>query len=289
MLDKLVYKEDAYTKEFFSASDFGKSNLDLYLRMTGVTPTNPPTWRDHLRMAAGNGVEESLVKTLKDSGLVWEHYMQEWDGRMNFVREGLEIHGYVDAMTWHNTYGIEEGVPIEIKSINNKNAQDISKYGSGKPRENYVGQLAIYMDSLGKDIGYLFVAAIDGLNSFWFECHKIAPGVYQCADTIVNINEEYKRWAHLKTEFIDKGIMPSVWEKRYKFPLDEIDWTSLSGSKISNARNGHAVIGDWEVLYSPYKNLIIELQGATLGYSEEEIAFIKDKTQGYTTWKNKQQ
>jgi hypothetical protein len=287
MLDKLIYKEEPYIKNFFSASDFGKSNLELYLKMTHTPPTNPPTWRSHLRMGAGNGVEESLLKTLKDTGLVWEYYMQEFDGRINFEREGLEIHGLMDAVTYKNEYDIAQGLPIEIKSINNKNSFDIQKYQTGKPRDNYVGQLSIYMDFMGVDIGYLLVASIDGLNVFWLECRKVADGIYQCGDTIVNVASEYKRWSNLKTNNIDKRLMPDVYEYRYKTPLESIDWQTVSSAAISKARNNQAVIGDWQIQYSDYKDLIIELQGEHLGYDEEEIKFIKDKTQGYTTWSKK--
>lgn len=284
MLDKLTYQDRPYKKEFFSASDFGKWDLELYLKLTGVPETNPSDWRSQIRMGAGEGAEARLLTVLKQNGVVWEHYDQEFDGRVVMQREGLEIHGYMDAVTIENELGVEPGVPIEIKTINNKNQWDISKYTSGNPRENYVGQLAIYIDYLDKEIGYLLATTIDGLHTFFLPCRKVAPGTYQCGQVIVNVHQEYKRWSNVY-KLVQSGTMPNIWTYRYKYPLDEIDWSTVSAAAISKARNGHAVIGDWQVLYSPYKNLIIELQGATLGYNDEEIAFIREKTKGYSSKK----
>lgn len=59
----------------------------------------------------------------------------------------------------------------------------------------------------------------------------------------------------------------------------------MSKGDISKARNGHKVLGDWQILYSPWKDLIIKRQGAELGYNAEEITKIKQLTEGYTTWK----
>lgn len=278
ILDKLQYLSPPYTKTHFSASDFGKSELELWLKMNNVPETNPSNWRSYTRMNAGNGVEEVLLKTLQDSGVVDEYYIQEFDGRVEFDREGLEIHGYMDAVTKENDLGVEPGVPIEIKSINNKNTFDIRDYTNGKPRENYVGQLAIYMDFLKSDVGYLFVCSVDGLHSFFLKCEKVGDGLYKCGSVVVNINNEYKRWAKILKQ------KPDIFEYRYKYPLEKIDWKKLSKSAISKARNNQAVLGDWQITYSPYKDFIIELQGETLGYTDKELIFIRDKTEGYTTW-----
>ena len=74
-------------------------------------------------------------------------------------------------------------------------------------------------------------------------------------------------------------------EYHYKTPVHEIDWHKVSKDKISKARNNQAVIGDFQLLYSAYKDLWIEKQGATLGYTPDELAYIRDVTTGYTTWK----
>ncbi len=274
-LTEFKLKQEKREKKAFYASDVLKPVLDLYFSFKGVEPTNPMEWYSTLRFGAGNGVEASMLKILKDSGFVNEDYDQKVHGRIEIEREGIKINGYIDAIT-------KDGLPIEIKSINNKNQFDIAKYEDGKPRQNYVGQLAIYMDALNVDSGYLFVASIDGLNYFLFECKKIGERKYKCKDTEVDLDIEYKKLSNLFKEYVEKDIVPPATEYIYKHDVNKIDWSKVIKSAISKARNGHAVVGDFQIAYSPYKDKIIELQGSQLGYSEDEIKIIKEKTAGYS-------
>lgn len=261
----------------FYASDFGKPLLDLYFGFTNEPVTNPPHWYDTLKWGAGKGVEESMLKVLKDSGFVNEDYNQKEHGRIEIEREGIKINGYIDGKS-------KNGFPVEVKSINNANKFDIRRYDNGEPRENYVGQLGIYMDALGVDSGYLFVSSIDGLHRYLFECHRIGDKKYKCGNTTVDLDKEYKRWSKLYNDNIVKSRLPDVFEYVYKIPVEKVDWRSLSANVISKARNNRAVVGDWQVQYSPWKDRIIELQGSTLGYTESELEIIKEKTKGFTNW-----
>lgn len=277
MITDLQVKFEDKERTGFHASDYGKLGLDLYFSWTGEPKTNPPRWNDTLKWGAGKGVEEAMLKVLKDSGHVNEDYDQKEHGRISIERNGIEVHGYIDAIT-------KEGKPIEIKSINNANVYDIKKYQNKTPRENYVGQLAIYLDSLGLDHGYLFVASIDGLNTFWFDCNRMNNRIFQCGTVMVDLDKEYQRWADLYNNHIVPRQIPNVWEKRYKKPVTEIDWTKLSKSDITKARNNRKVIGDFEVSYSDWKSKIIELQGGQLGYTDKELEYIKEQTAGFSNW-----
>lgn len=280
MLDKLTYKPEQREKGAFYASDTGKPLLDLYFSFKGVEPSNPPNWWDTLKWGAGVGVEDAIVKIFKSNGVVPEDYDQKEHGRISIQREGIEIHGYIDAK-------MIDGTPIEIKSINNANKFDIKKYEDGNPRENYVGQLAVYMDALGVDSGHLFVSSIDGLHRFWFDCKRVGDRVFKCGNTTVDLDKVYKRWADLYNNHVLKDTPPDIWEYRYKVPVDEIDFKALSTTDISKMRNGAKVYGDFQISYSPYKDLIIKLQGDTLGYTPKEIEFIKEKTKGFSSKVNK--
>jgi len=268
----------------FHASDYGKLGFDLYCAFKGIPESNPAEWYATLKWGAGKGVEMQMLKVLKDSGYVSEDYVQEEEApNVVFEREGVKITCHIDAINIH-------GEPVEIKSINNKNSVDINKYKDGKPRENYVGQLAIYMDALGKERGHMFVASVDGLSYFWFICEHIGDRVYKCGETFVDLNKEYKRWATLKTEFIDKDIEPDVFEAgRYKIPISEIKWDTLTPAMTSALRTGKRVLGDpdsWRILYSPWKDLIVQRQGERVGYSEEELKAILEITKGYSSKQN---
>jgi hypothetical protein len=292
MLDNLKINFEDRPRKNFYASDFGKSNLDLYFAFTNEPKTNPPTWNETLKWGAGRGVEDQLMIVLKDSGMVAKDYDQKVHGRVsmeenwildNGEKLGVVIHGYIDAIH-------VRGFPIEIKSINNANKWDIGKYERNQPRESYVGQLALYMEFLGVERGALFVASIDGLNYFFIECFRVSPGVYRCGETVVDLYAHFRRLRALKEEHIDKGITPDVFEHRYKTPVRELDFRALArageigASAISAARNNRKVIGDFQVTWSDWCDHIIKLQGEHRGYSEEELAIVLEKTKGYSTW-----
>lgn len=280
MLEKLITKNRSQERHGIHASDFGKPSLDLYFRMIGEEQTNPPQWYEKLKWGAGLGVEKELLQVLKDSGIVPEVYEQDIHGVVEKEIDGVLFTGHMDG----NTSIDQTGIPIEVKSINNKNAWDIRKYEENNPRENYVGQLSMYMYLTGSKTGYLFVASVDGLNRFFFQCDEIGGGKYKCGNTVVDIGSEIKRLVKLYKENVVPRIMPDIWQYRYKRPVDEIDWSKESKDKISKARNNKAVIGDWEVQYSGWKDKIVELQGDCLGYSLEELEKIKEKTKNYTQW-----
>lgn len=280
MLERLVTKNRSQERTGVHASDFGKPGLDLYFRMTGVEQTNPPEWYEKLKWGAGLGVEKELLQVLKDSKIVPEEYDQDVHGVVEKTIDGVLFTGHMDG----NTSLDQTGEPIEIKSINNKNAFDIEKYKNSNPRENYVGQLAMYLYLTGAKKGHLFVASVDGLHRFYFECNDLGDGRYKCGNVIVNISREVSRLIKIYKENVLTNTMPDVNEKIYKFPVDQIDWRSISKDKISKARNNKAVIGDWEVQYSNWKDKIISLQGTTPGYTPQELELINTKTAGYSNW-----
>lgn len=283
MLEKLTIKDDDKKHSgAFYASDYGKAAINLYFAFTNEPKTNPNTWQDHLKFGAGNGVEAKMGQILKDSGIVAPEYDQKIHGRVDMDIGGVSVHGYIDFIT-------KFGNPIEAKSINNANKYDVLKYQRNIPKESYVGQLATYMRFLNVERGALFVASIDGLNTFWIECRKIGDGVYKCGNVTVDILAEYRRWISIYHNNIQPRKLDSaiINEALYKYDVSTLDWTAQSATAIRKARNNEAVIGDWRVKYSPWKDKILELQGVTPGYTNEELAIIKEKTKGYSTWNRK--
>lgn len=297
----LSYSEAVRKKDNLYASDALKLGVDIILSLKGTPYTNPMEWNNYLRMAAGKGVELQMCKVLKQNNIIELDFDQDNAPSTKIERNGVPISMRFDAtvkeggafMTMNDTIlpqGIKiemnAGEPIEIKSINNKNSFDIQKYIDTKPRESYVYQLAIYMDALSKEQGHLFVSSIDGLNSFWFVCKKIGDQVYQCGETIADLKTEYAKFAKL-WELRDKDIPDEIWkEETYKLPIEQINWANMSVSAITEVRNGRKVIGSegkWHIDYSPWKNLIVEKQGATLGYTEEELGRIREITKGFSS------
>jgi len=302
MIPNLEHKEEKKDRGRFYASDFGKLGIDILLSLRKEEETNPPTWLDTLKWAAGKGVELKMVDILKENGIVEKDFDQEAAPSMVINREGVDISMKFDALVKeggavlkmgdgvvvNEEVRLNAGEPIEIKTINNKNSFDIARYNENKPRENYVGQVATYMDALGQERGHIFAVTIDGLHAFWFVVSKIGEGKYQAGDVIVNIDEEYKRYAKIWDVF-KSGEIPkeAFFEERYKLPIESIDWHSLSKNAISDARTNKKVIGSensWKIMYSNFRDRIIKEQGETRGYTEEEIEKIAELTAGYSKW-----
>jgi hypothetical protein len=288
----------------FHSSDFGRLEADIMLDLQGVKPTNPMKWNDTLRLGAGKGVELAMINILKENLIVAPTFNQDECPAIVREKDGIVITSHLDAevkageqikltmegltLPQSEVILLNPGEPIEIKSINNKNSVDIQKYISNKPRETYVGQLADYMEAKQMARGHLFVASVDGLHVFWFVCEKVSEGVYKCGETQVDLGAEHKRWAGI---WARKEEEPNWFEETYKLPLEEIDWTKLSTSKIGDVRNGRFVVGSegkWRIDYSPYKDLIIQKQGVVPGYSDEDLEIIRTKTAGYSSKKGKE-
>lgn len=336
---KFSFEQDKKERVNFYASDYGKSETDILLEFMKVEPTNSPEWNDSLKWAAGSAIEAQMLKILKKNGVVSEDYDQDNIPSLKIERKGVTISMRMDAIVGKDTkikariadklelqeLELRAGEPIEIKSVNNKNYQDVLDYQGGYPRESYVGQLATYLDALGKDRGHLFVSTIDGLSYFWFVCEKIGEGKYKCANTEVDLNVSYERFAKIwekveafrkvqqalesakmlqsivgsefnisdevakKTLELSKKSEPNWFEETYKIPVEQIDFTKLSNTQISDARTNKKVIGSensWKIMYSPFRDLILEKQGVKeRGYTEQELEIIKTKTAGYSSKK----
>ena len=100
----------------------------------------------------------------------------------------------------------------------------------------------------------------------------------------INLEDVFKRWEKIYVENILADKEPEI-EFQYKYDIDKINWAATSKSAIQKARANKAVIGDWRVLYSDFKNMIVKKQNTCLGYTDQELEKIKKLTDGYTVKK----
>lgn len=75
------------------ASELGKQDLDVYLKMKGVEPSNPFDARSKRKFEAGNVYEWIIMLLLKKWGIYKES--QKWIGNSEF---GLEVSGKLDFL-----------------------------------------------------------------------------------------------------------------------------------------------------------------------------------------------
>jgi hypothetical protein len=266
--------QERHEKDSFWCSEAETPVFDLYHRWIGTTPTNPPEAEKQMIFMAGKMMELALVETLGKMDLLEKPEDEQF--RVEMEREGVKVTGYMDGV-------LKGGIPVEIKSY--YGVYQTKDLEAGKPRESYLKQLAMYMDFMNALQGKLVYLERGTGQMFEFTLENIGGKKYKCINIEFDLEDTYKRWARLYKNNIVPKIEPKS-EYRYKKPLEEIDWQSLSSTDISKARNNQKVIGDhpWAIQYSAFKDLILEREGVKAGYTDAELAKIKELTKGYSTW-----
>lgn len=265
-------KEHKHERKSFWCSDSEKMLFDIYQEWIGTPPTNPIEAEKLMMFTVGKKVELALVENLQEAGLA-KKFENDDQLRVDMVRSEVPITGYIDCV-------LINGDPVEIKSF--YGVAQFAEISKGNPKPSYLKQLAMYMDFLNKEKGKLVYVDRGTGQMFEFTLIREGQSKYKCMNVDFDLKELYDRWH----EFYINNIKPSIEPKpdyRYKIPVEEIDWGKVSKTDISKARTGKKVIGDhpWAVQYSVYKDLIIEKEGCGLGYSDSEIAKIKELTKGY--------
>lgn len=311
----LQKKEERKNKrDSFWCTESETNFFDLYHKFKGTKETNPMTVEDAFGLGMRKKLEDAVVDNFKEMG-IWidptpyedreGNMIEEPDQhRVDMERNGVRITGYMDAIIKEKTkfsnevidnLEIEVGIPVEIKtSYGLYQKKELQK---GLPKLSYLKQLAQYMDFLSVKKGHLFQVhfekdlIIDDIYQFTL----VRDGdIFKCGIQEFNINDVYNRYKEVWDKYISKDIEPES-EFTYKYDLDSIDWKTISKTQISGARNNKAVIGDWQVKYSSYKDLIVKkeakkynkLKDQYLGYDDEELQKINEATKGYTTWDKK--
>lgn len=289
----------SYKRDSFYCTESETNQFELYHKIKGTPETNPMTVETQFALGMRKKLEEAVIGILdKMDVLMKPEPFKNRDGKMieepdqhrvEMEKEGIKIIGYMDGIILEE----DKKVPIEIKTSYGFYQQKELK--SGKVKETYLKQLCMYMDSIGSEKGYLFQVhfekdlIIDDIYQF-VVIHQ-GNGIYKCGYQTIDLNEVYKRFKMIWDNYIIKDIEPES-EFVYKYELEKINWNELPKSKIQNARNNKAVVGSWKVKYSPYKNLIIEKEAKSkgklftdyIGYNQEELKYITEKTNGYTNW-----
>lgn len=274
--------DDGRSKTSFWASESETMAFEIYHRWKGTTPTNPMDEEKQMMLKMRKLTEEAVVYFLKQAGNVIEKYT---NGQRIFFEWGpnkVPISGYSD-IGMH----LEQGKAIvEVKTYyGGKNHSEIR---IGKIKPSYLKQLAIYLYSEKIDHGVLLMINQGTGEMFEFDIWKIPDTKYRyiCPDNEIEIDLElvFKRWEKIWLENIQPDKEPEI-EYLYKYPIDEIDWENTPASAITKARKNRAVIGDWQVKYSSFKDMIIKKQNTCHGYSDKELKKINELTAGYSARK----
>ncbi len=283
---KLSREEEYLGKEktSFWASETELMAFEIYHRWVGTKPTNPITEEKLMMLKMRKLTEEAIVLFLRKSGALIEKFSNDERCYFEWGPHKVPISGYPDVGV---NIGGEE-IIVEIKTY--YGGMQHNKIRNGGVRESYLKQLAIYMYHWKIKHGILFMVNQGTGERFEFELYQEGNEYhYICPDNGVEIDmlSVFKRFEKIWIENVKEKKEPEI-EFQYKYDIEKIDWDEMSAGRISKARNNKAVIGDWSVIYSDFKDMIVKKQGTTLGYTDKEIARIKELTDGYTSKKSNQ-
>jgi hypothetical protein len=250
--------------------------------------TNPTDIHGTFRMAMGTWVENGLRETFfKGMHRVGEHYLGD---QVSVGGSNPNWNGYLDllmASRPSNGDGPVKRYVIEVKALQGVGANMMVR--NLEPKKEHAVQLGLYLKDLSEkgitDEGCLFYFLISDLNytkrvnisARWLpateevEFYHVETcfGVEKEISMRYNIKElALERWKKLD-KYIADNIVPEP-DYVYKYPVDSVEVASQSKWQLEKAINGEKVLGDWQVAYSPYKEKILEVDGLSPGYTEEE-------------------
>ena len=171
-------------RDYLWASELGNSPIDLYLRLKGTPPSNPPNERAKRKMGAGVDWEFTIEQILKSAGILLETQvncqhqyegLMRVSGKLDFLIGGkADLEKAQKYLADGSAYLSEnrrraaeraikyylkkypEGfapMPIELKSISDYAMDDMEK--TNKPVARNVKQLTHYLISKGYKKGIL--------------------------------------------------------------------------------------------------------------------------------------
>jgi len=284
---KLSRDEDYLGKKktTFWASESETMAFDIFHRFMGTEPTNPISEEKLMMLQMRKLTEMAVIEFLRKSGTLIPRLTNDERCFFEWGQNKVPISGYPDA-------GIKVGkeeIIVEVKTYYGGKQHSEIRIGNVKP--SYLKQLAIYLYHFKIKHGILLMINQGTGERFEYDLYQQPKNKYHfiCPDNSVEINleETFKRFEKIWIENIHPQKEPEI-EFIYKYDIEKINWEEITASAISKARNGHAVIGDWAVKYSDFKDLIIERQGTVPGYTPEELNRIKELTAGYSTKKSNQ-
>lgn len=296
-LIKQESERESYTKESFWASEGSDCLRSMYWKWIGEDYTNKSSVEGLQIMGVGKRVEEQIVDDWTKMGIVVPPPEGEEQHRIDMERMGVKITGKLDAIIKEVTNdGKKIETPVEIKTFYGDYQERLLL--KLQPNENYLKQLAIYMDALNKDRGILYMVnrgngkqfqfivtrgdkkyRLNGISYYDSEGKLLKQ--FNLGKMEIDVDDIYKRFAEAH-EYIKKDKMPPC-SFKYKYPITKESLKLQTYSSLSAARMGRAVIGDWQCKYCGYKDKCIKEQGIGLGYTKEEKEKIMELTKGYTT------
>jgi hypothetical protein len=230
--DSLLKRTDRLfePRDYIYAAELGGSYVDRYLKMTAVTPTNPPNDRSFRKFEAGD-LWEGIVKfILNRAGIMIKHQEDKLyfeypntlsvHGRLDFIAGGMPDWEKAKASAvdvelmlgekWKNRtlYVIEQlqkkynkglkEIILEVKSCSSYMFEVYQK--TNKPNLNHALQTYHYLKSKNMDEGHVLYICKD-------DCMMLEFGIQNPSDFY---EEAYRADIEQMTKYYRAGIQPPI-------------------------------------------------------------------------------
>ncbi len=278
-VDTNKLKRGEKKKTSFWASETETMAFDIFHKWTGTPETNPMEGETLMMLTMRKKTEEACVELMQNAGILIKKFSNDERVYFEWGEHKVPVSGYPDAGV---AIDGSEAI-IEIKTYYGQHNH--VQVSAGKIKPQYLRQLAIYCYHFKIKHGVLLMINQGTGEMFEYDIYQSDKDPYHfiCPDngTEFTLIDTFRRWEKIYVENILPKVEPPI-EGVYKYDIYKLDWSKISTSDISKARNGAKVLGDWSVKYSPFKNLIVERQNTCLGYTNEEIDYIRKTTEGYS-------
>jgi len=280
----------------FYASDNDKCSRDLYLSLIGEPETNPPDFEAERSFFLGKAIEMAM-KTQWLPRLVGANVLiagletpvggskPPWDGRVDFLLKDLS----------------DKDQPLKVVEF-----KTIKKYGADKlfsaphtlDKDGYIAQLGLYLkDFYDKGFGL-----VEGLLFFMGFSDKYFMQMLQ-----YNVVYDPARCEACVVSYIDDGGLSHKMTKRvplqkvldkfskvlhhvqtknepkpdytYKHAVTEDSVKDLSDDMIRKVLKGLKIIGDWQPVYSRYRDRNFKVDNVSRSYTEDELDIFRREYQ----------
>lgn len=261
---------------------------DQYWGMTGVPETNKTDTVGAMKMLVGNAVEKELI-----SAVFYKMQQAGWHVLSTQTKIGEDSphwHGLLDIFMSRKVGEETFKFVVEIKTKSGYGADLF--YAKPEPSPEYMTQIGLYLRRLSQEdiCNGLFIyvllsdkhfGTIISVSCFYDKEKDVVYATnYERSDgSTGSLNVELdlakaaKRWEVLDQHIKDKTVPKP--EYSYKYELTPEKLGSLSDAMLKKIIDGVAIGGDWQPLYSRYKDLQLSTDKINQERSLEEKALCK--------------
>ncbi len=259
---------------------------DQYWSWHKEPETNPTDFKGAMKMLIGKGIEDAVVGAAYNQLALFGYFSR--GSQIAVGGSNPDWNGYLDGLfAKQNAAGVWEQFVVEIKTKSGYGADLFAR--NPEPSQEYMTQLGLYLKDLHEkgvtNKGcFLFILLSDNTIGTMITVdvhydpvskHAIAStwnstdGQSGEVSTSVDLEAALERWRKLD-KAIAAGEVPAG-EYKYKYDLTPEVLAELPDAKLKKIIEGSIVFGDWQPLYSRYKNKALEADGLKPERTQEEL------------------